>query len=74
MKFHKTTFNAVPKEYWYKYFWELLLYEPALVFGDAIGLCEEYPFHFEVSNNEPLIMKPMPFPKAQREWIKEHMR
>ena len=44
------------------------------MFGDAIGLCEEYPFHFEVSNNEPLIMKPMPFPKAQREWIKEHMR
>jgi hypothetical protein len=41
-------------------FWELLLYEPALVFGDSIGLCADYPIDFEVTNPEPLIMKPMP--------------
>lgn len=40
LKFNKTTFQAVPEEVWYLYFWELLLYEPALVFGDAIGLCK----------------------------------
>jgi hypothetical protein len=40
-----------------------LLYEPALVFGDAIGLCEEYPFDFEIMDDTPIRMKPTPLAK-----------
>ena len=54
MKFHKVTFPAVPEEVWYRYFWELLPFEQALVYGDAIGLCARYPFDFEVTDPEPL--------------------
>jgi hypothetical protein len=63
LKLHKITFEAVPKEEWYLYFWELLLYEPALVFGDSIGLCEEFPFDFTILNDNPFRMKPMPLAK-----------
>ena len=63
LKFHKLEFEAIPESEWREKFWELLLYEPALVLGDSIGLCEEFPFNFEVTTDEPLIMKPMPLAK-----------
>jgi hypothetical protein len=48
LKFHKIKFEAIPESEWHKKFWDLLPFEPALVFGDSIGLCEEFPFDFEV--------------------------
>lgn len=73
LKLNKLTFEAVPNKEWYKYFWELLLYEPALVFGDSIGLCEEFPFDFKVLDENPLKMKPMPLARQERDWVRKHM-
>lgn len=70
MKLHKVTFPEVSPSEWHKYFWDLLEVEPALVFGDAIGLCSEFPFVFEVADSTPIIMKPTPLAKQPREWVR----
>ena len=44
------------------------------MFGDAIGLCSKYPFHFKVTDPEPILSKPIPYAKPQREFLKEYMR
>lgn len=63
----------MPESDWGKYFRDLLEFEPALVWGDAIGHCPEFPFTFEVTDPSRLIMKPMPYPRHQRQWIREYI-
>ena len=43
-KFSKLTFPLVPRSSWPRYFRDLLQFEPALVFGDAIGSCRGHEF------------------------------
>lgn len=74
MKFHKVKFSEVSEDKWHIYFRDLLQFEPALVFGDAIGYCPEFPFAFEVLDDSPLVMKPMPYPRLQRDWIREYIQ
>ncbi len=46
--------GVVPEEERGPYYRDLLPLERGLVFGDAIGLVEEFPFRFQVRDDTPI--------------------
>ncbi len=73
-RFHKVRFGVILESEQLPYLRELIPLEKGLVYGDAIGRVDEFPFKFEVSDNTPIRLRPIPYSKAERKWINEYMR
>lgn len=73
-RFSKVDFGEAPQSMWPKLFQDLLKVEGGLVFGDAIGLVEEFRFKFAVKNATPHREKPKPYAKDEREWIRNYLK
>lgn len=72
-KLSKIKFDQVPVEWWGRLFQDLLFFEDGLVFGNSIGLVEQFPFKFHVEDPSPLREKPIQYARAEREWIEKYM-
>ena len=73
LKFHQVTFPAVPEQYWYLFFRDLVLLEQCFVVGDSIGCVERYPYVFSVRDETPIHCKPIVYPPVARDWLRRYM-
>lgn len=56
----------VPEEERGPYYRDLLPLERGLVFGDAIGLVEEFEFKFKVLDDTPIRQRPIGYSQEER--------
>lgn len=52
---------------------DLIPLEKGLVFGDAIGRVDEFPFTFKVEDATPIRQRAIPYSKVERAWINDYM-
>jgi hypothetical protein len=72
-RFHKVKFGLVEAEEQLRYLRELIPIEKGLVYGDAIGRVEEFPFAFDVHDCTPIRQRPIPYARGEREWINQYL-
>ncbi len=72
-KFAKLNLGVAPEADQPYFLQELLPLERGLVFGDAIGLADRYPFTFKVNSMDPIRQRPIAYAKEEREWIRQYM-
>ena len=63
LRFSKTEFGseAVPRGEHWRFYHDLLPFEPMLVHGNCIGLVPDYPFRFEVTDHRLFVQKPISY-------------
>ena len=63
----------MPRDELWRYYHDLLPFEPMLVYGNCISLVPDHPFQFEVLDPRPFRQKPNSYAKEEWEWLKAHM-
>ena len=72
LTFSRVKFGAAPRDVWPKLFGDLLEFESSLVFGSGhIGLVN-MPFNFRVTDPRPIRETAIPYPKAERAWLRQY--
>jgi hypothetical protein len=72
-RFHKVKFGLGSEEEKLQWLKELIPLERGLVYGDAIGRVEEFPFTFAVHDRTPIRQRPIPYARGEREWINQYL-
>ena len=65
--------EAMPRGERWRFYCDLLPFEPMLVHGNCIGLVPDHPFRFEVTDHRPFVQKPISYSRQEREWLCSHM-
>jgi hypothetical protein len=65
-RFHKVKFGMVPESEQAGYLHDLVPIEEGLVYGDAIGRVDEFPFKFRVEDPTPIRQRAIPYSRVER--------